>query len=467
MQHLPIWLTVKSRSVLVVGGTSQAARKVRLVLEASADVTVVAPEADGEIAAFADRGEITLIRRRFLPGDVRGRAVVYSATGVDHVDRRVSAAAGAAGVPVNVVDRADLSTFIMPAIVDRSPVVIGISSAGTAPVLARQVRARIESLLPDGLGRLARFADSFRSAVKATIGDAAARRHFWERFFDGPVARAVLRGDVHWARGRMVALINGPEAARRPAGAVSIVGAGPGDADLLTLRALNLLQEADVVVYDRLVGPDILDYARRDAERVYVGKSKDRHTRSQAEINALITARAKAGQRVVRLKGGDPYVFGRGGEEMVHLRRAGVPVEVVPGITAATGCAASAGIPLTHRDYVSAVTFVTGHAKSGEPDLDWAALAGGRQTLVVYMGVSSAGTVARRLIEHGMDPATPAAIIENGTRADEVVVVGSVADLERMVAGNRIVGPAVIVVGEVVRLAGADALPALARAAAV
>ena len=467
MHHLPIWLTVKSRSVLVVGGTSHAARKVRLVRKASGDVTVVAPRADGEITAFAGRGEITLIRRDFLPGDVKGRAVVYSATGVDAVDRRVSAAARAAGVPVNVVDRPDLSTFIMPAIVDRSPVVIGISSAGTAPVLARQVRARIESLLPDGLGRLAGFADSFRSAVKAVIGDARARRRFWERFFDGPVARAVLRGDVHKARERMVALINGPEAARRPEGAVSIVGAGPGNADLLTLRALRLLQEADVVVYDRLVGPDILDYARRDAERIYVGKGKGRHTRSQAEINALLTARAKAGQRVVRLKGGDPYIFGRGGEEMVHLRRAGVPVEVVPGITAAAGCGASAGIPLTHRDYVSAVTFVTGHATSGEPDLDWAALATGRHTLVVYMGVSTAGTVARRLIEHGMDPATPATIVENGTRADEVVVVGSVADLEHMVAANRIVGPAVIVVGDVVRLAGEEALPALARAVAV
>ena len=438
MHHLPIWLTVKSRSVLVVGGTSQAARKVRLVRKAEADVTVVAPRADGEISAFAGRREITLIGRDFLPGDVKGRAVVYSATGVDAVDRRVSAAARAAGVPVNVVDRPDLSSFIMPAIVDRSPVVIGISSAGTAPVLARQVRARIESILPDGLGRLAGFADSFRGAVKATIGDAPARRRFWERFFDGPVARAVLRGDVHKARERMVALINGPEAARRPEGAVSIVGAGPGNADLLTLRALRLLQEADVVVYDRLVGPDI-----------------------------LICARAKAGQRVVRLKGGDPYIFGRGGEEMVYLRRAGVPVEVVPGITAAAGCGASAGIPLTHRDYVSAVTFVTGHATSGEPDLDWAALATGRHTLVVYMGVSTAGTVARRLIEHGMDPATPAAIVENGTRADEVVVVGTVAELERMVAANRIVGPAVIIVGDVVRLAGEEALPALARAAAV
>ena len=454
MHHLPIWLTVKSRSVLVVGGTSVAARKVRLVRKAAGNVTVVAPRADGDIAAFAGLGEITLIKRDFLPGDVKGRAVVYSATGVDAVDRRVSAAARAAGVPVNVVDRPDLSSFIMPAIVDRGPVVIGISSAGTAPVLARQVRARIESLLPDGLGRLAGFADSFRSAVKATIGDARARRRFWERFFDGPVARAVLRGDVHTARERMVALINGPEAARRLAGAVSIVGAGPGDPDLLTLRALRLLQEADVVVYDRLVGPGILDYARRDAERIYVGKGKGRHTRTQAEINALICARAKAGQRVVRLKGGDPYIFGRGGEEMVYLRRAGVAVEVVPGITAAAGCGASAGIPLTHRDYVSAVTFVTGHATSGEPDLDWAALATGRHTLVVYMGVSTAGTVARRLIEHGMDPATPAAIVENGTRPDQRVITAAISDLPARSEAANLGQPALIIIGTVVTLQG-------------
>ena len=464
MRYFPAFFDLNGRRVLIVGGGESAARKLRLLRKAKAWVTVVAPEAAPEIADLAEAGEIAWIARAFEAGDVLGQDLVVGATGLSPVDEDVAKAARTAGRPVNVVDRPDLSSFITPAIVDRDPIVIGISSGGSAPVLARRIRARIESLLPAGIGRLADFAESFRGAVAATVAPAG-RKRFWERFFDGPVAEAVLKGDERGARERMLALVNSPAAREREAGIVHIVGAGPGDPDLLTFRAMRLIQDADVIFYDKLVGPEIVDYARRDAERVYVGKTKGNHSKSQDDINALMAEAAAAGRRVVRLKGGDPFVFGRGGEEADYLRGLGHAVEVVPGITAATGCAAAADIPLTFRGVAQAVTFVTGHAADGEPDLDWAALSDPRQTLVIYMGVSTAGTIAARLIEHGVEPARPVAVIENGTRADQKVVKGSLGALEALVQRNAIAGPAVIVVGDVVKLAGGDALPQLARAA--
>ena len=466
MQYFPAFLDLNGRSCLVVGGGETAARKVRLLRKAGAEVVVVAPRVVDEIADLAADGALSVVSRGFVAGDVRGRTAVVAATGVDQVDGRVAEAARAAGLPVNVVDRPDLSSFIVPAIVDRDPVVIGISSGGTAPVLARRLRAAIETLLPGRLGSLARFAEGFRAAVKATMPDAGARRRFWESFFDGPVAAEVLAGRETAARERMLGLVN-RAAAPAPQGIVHIVGAGPGDPDLLTLRALRLMQEADVVVYDRLVGDEILDACRRDAERIYVGKAKGRHAASQDEINDILVEQARAGRRVLRLKGGDPFVFGRGGEEQDVLRRHGIPVEAVPGITAATGCAAATGIPLTHRDHASAVTFVTGHGKDGAPDLDWAALARLRQTLVIYMGVSRAGWIAARLIAHGMTPSTPAAVIENGTRANQKTVVGTLGDLSTLVRDHGIAGPAVIVVGEVARHATVETLTEHTHALAV
>lgn len=465
MKHLPIFLSVHGRSGLVVGGGAAAAEKARLLRQAGAAVTVVAPKVTPALADLA--AEIRLLRRRFVAGDVAGCAVVYGATGIDAVDVAVAKAADAAGVPVNVIDRPRLSSFISPAIVDRDPVLVAISTGGAAPVLARRLRAALESLLPSGLGRLAQFAESFRAAVKANFPTAVARRRFWDRFFDGPIAEAVLGGDARGAREAMLNLVNRPGADRRPAGGVTLVGAGPGDPDLLTFRALRSMQQADLVVYDRLVGADILDYARRDAERVYVGKSKSGHGHGQQWINALMVREAKAGKRVVRLKGGDPMIFGRGGEELEYLRRHGVPVEVVPGVTAAAGCAAAAGFPLTHRDLAPAMTLISGHGKDGLPDLDWAALARGRHTLVIYMGRSTAGGIAARLIDHGMAPTTPAAIIENGTRPEQKVAVGEVAGLEHMIAAAGISGPALIVIGEVARMADAAALWAEAEAPAV
>ncbi|MEO3429061.1 siroheme synthase CysG [Pelagibius sp. CAU 1746] len=467
MRYFPAFHDLTARPSLVVGGGEAAARKLRLLMKAGARPVVVAPKAVAEIAALARRGEITWHPRAFRAGDVAGCGLVIGASGLAAVDAAVAETARSRGVPVNVVDRPDLSSFITPAIIDRDPVVIGISSGGDAPILARQIRARLETLLPANLGRLARFAGAFRGAVAAQIGDGLQRRRFWERFFSGPVADKVLAGDETGARETMLGLINGRDAQRQEAGSVAIVGAGPGDPDLMTFKALRRLQEADVVLYDKLVGPEIVDYARRDAERIYVGKAKGHHTKTQDEINTLMAEQALAGKRVVRLKGGDPFIFGRGGEEMDYLQARGIAVEVVPGVTAAAGCAAAAGIPLTLRGTALAVTFLTGHAKDGEPELDWASLASGKQTLAVYMGVSTAATLAGRLIEHGLAAATPVAVIENGTRPEQKVVTGRLDTLAERLEVEGVTGPALIVIGEVARQAlEADITADLQNAAA-
>jgi uroporphyrin-III C-methyltransferase/precorrin-2 dehydrogenase/sirohydrochlorin ferrochelatase len=453
MRYFPAFHDLSQRPSLVVGGGEPAARKVRLLLKAGARITLVAPRANEELTGLALSGKIHWRQGPFAESDIQGSGLVIAATGLSEVDELVSRAAQNIGLPVNVVDRPELSSFITPAIIDRDPLVIGISSSGDAPILAREIRARIESLLPANLGRLVRFAGAFRGAVAAQIGDATRRRRFWERFFSGPVADKVLAGDETGAREAMLGLINGRGAQLQEAGSVAIVGAGPGDPDLMTFKALRRLQEADVVLYDKLVGPEIVDYARRDAERVYVGKSKANHAKTQDEINALMAEHAQAGRRVVRLKGGDPFIFGRGGEEMDYLQARGIAVEVVPGVTAAAGCAAAAGIPLTLRGTALAVTFLTGHARDGEPDLDWASLASGKQTLAVYMGVSTAGTVAARLIEHGLPAATPVAVIENGTRPEQQVVTAPLSQLAGRLVEAGIEGPALIIIGEVARQA--------------
>lgn len=463
MEYLPIFLALSDRPVLVVGAGDAAARKVRLLRKAGARIEIVAPHVNGELAALARDGAVVLHPRPFDPADLAQRAAVFSATGIPGVDEAVSAAAHAQTLPVNVVDSPALSNFIMPAIIDRDPLIVAVSSGGTAPVLARRVRAQVEGLLPARLGRLAQFAGRFRGAVKGRLPQGRSRLRFWEGLFDGPIADAVLGGREAYAHGRMLRALNRDEEPQAPsaAGIVHLVGAGPGDPDLLTLRALHLLQSADVIVHDRLIGPDILDYARRDAERVYVGKGAGIPSLGQDHINAILLRHAQAGKRVIRLKGGDPFVFGRGGEEMAYLQSHGIPVEVVPGITAALGCAASAGLPLTQRGLSSAVTFVTGRGSDGDPDVDWSALAAANHTLVIYMAAGRAGRVAAKLIGHGLDSTTPAAIIENGTRPDQQVWTGRLAALHHGPAPLGADGPALIVIGEV----AAQAQGALAAAA--
>ena len=453
MSHFPTFFDLKGKPVIVVGATPVALERVRLALAAGATVRVFAESLSPEGRLLVASPGVA-----WLPGapaaEDFARAALAFVAGEDCArDRAVAEAARAAGVPVNVADQPDISDFIMPAIVRRGDVAIGISTGGAAPALARLVRERIERVLPSRLGDLARFAGSLRDRVKALFPQPEARRAVMEKLVDGPCGDAVLAGRPAEAQRHLLTLLNSVAGPREGAGTVHIVGAGPGDPDLLTLRALQLLQRADIVFHDELVGPEILDYARREAERVNVGKQKGKPSVPQRAINEALLAAARAGRRVVRLKGGDPFVFGRGGEEAEFLERHGIPVVAVPGITAALGCAAAAGIPLTHRDHASAVTFVTGHGRDGAPPADWKGLAREDRTIVVYMGLTAAGEVSSRLIADGLAPSTPAAIVVRGTRRDQAVALGTLAELPALARRHEGEGPALIIVGKVAALA--------------
>jgi uroporphyrin-III C-methyltransferase/precorrin-2 dehydrogenase/sirohydrochlorin ferrochelatase len=454
MQTFPLFLALKDRRALVVGGGEPAARKTELLLSAGAQVTLIAETVTGEIAQLIADGRVAWAGHDFDAADLDGISLVIVATEDSPLQARVAHAAQKRCLPVNVVDRPALSSFIMPAIVDRGPITVAISTGGTAPALARKLRAEIERALPSTIGRLARFAEIFRDQVRRTLKEPRARRLFWDRIFAGRVGELALAGDEIAARRELIRLLDDARNPTRPAaGMVHLVGAGPGDPDLLTIKAHNLLQRADVVVYDRLVSPEVLAMARRDAERLYVGKRRANHCMPQAEINDRLIALARAGKSVVRLKGGDPFVFGRGGEEIEALAAAGVAVEVVPGITAALGCAAGAGVPLTHRDHAQACIFVTGHLKDGTVDLDWEMLARPRQTVVIYMGSGSLPAIARQMVDHGLPGSTPVALFENGTTDRERRVVGTLATIDRLAAQAALTGPTLCVIGEVVGLA--------------
>jgi uroporphyrin-III C-methyltransferase/precorrin-2 dehydrogenase/sirohydrochlorin ferrochelatase len=465
MNVFPVFFDLADRRVLLAGGGETALQKLRLLRKAGAKLLLVAPAINHDLVLAIEEGAAEWRADELTASHFADVALAVIATGDDVQDRAGAALAKAARVPVNVVDRADLSDFIVPAIVDRDPIVIGISTAGAAPLLARRLRAMIEAMLPARLGALARFAERFRGAVAAKIGNRQLRLRFWEQVFDGPVATAVLDGRESQAAERMLTLVNSAAANDPAQGCVALVGAGPGDPELLTLKAHRLLQEADVIVYDRLVAPPVLDLARRDARRIAVGKARGAHSLPQGEINRLLASEARAGNRVVRLKGGDPFIFGRGGEELDHLEREGIAVEIVPGITAALGCAASARVSLTRRDAAQALIFATAEGAEGEPALDWSSLAGPHRTLAIYMGVGAAPRLQQHLLEGGLDPATPVAIIENGTRPDERVLSGSIDELARLVARHDVSGPAIILIGEVAAGARQAALDSAAQIA--
>ncbi len=453
MRYFPAFLDLVGRDVLVVGGGEVAARKVRLLSDAGARVTVVAKRLVPELAGD---GHLTIVRRGFVAGDVLGKALAVAATDDREVNRRVAEAGAAAGIPVNVVDDPSLSTFIVPAIVQRGEVVVAVSTGGASPVLARRIRARIEEALPARLGALAAFARRLRRVLRARIADFGERRRVWEAVLDGPVGEAVLAGRETEAEARLERVLSG----KTGRGSVALVGAGPGDPELLTLKAVRLIQSADVIIYDKLVSPEALGHARRDALRIYVGKSRGNHTLPQEEINQLIAHHARQGRRVVRLKGGDPFIFGRGGEELEHLRAEGIEVEVVPGVTAATACAAVASVPLTHRGTAEAVVLVTGQGSHGAPAIDWAALARLNQTIAVYMGVAAAPRIAAELTQAGLDPATPLAIVENATLPQQRTLYGTLAELPALISENRVEGPAVILIGAVAALPLTQSAPA-------
>jgi uroporphyrin-III C-methyltransferase/precorrin-2 dehydrogenase/sirohydrochlorin ferrochelatase len=449
MDYFPIFLRLANEPVLVVGGGAVAERKIDLLLRTSAQVRVIAPELVPGLAERAAAGEITHVAAEFRPEHLDGVRLAIAATDKHAINAWVARQAERRNIPVNVVDDRELSRFIMPAIIDRSPVVVAVGSSGDAPVLTRRLRERLESFLPQRLGTLAKLAGKLRPTVKVRIESPARRRKFWENFFDGTVAADVLAGrSVDAAEIERTLGTGGQDA-----GEVVLVGAGPGDPGLLTLRALRALQNADVILYDRLVSAEILDLARRDAERINVGKTAGGAQVSQDEINALLVQLAQQGKRVCRLKGGDPFIFGRGGEELEALAAAGVRFEVVPGVTAAAGCAAYAGIPLTHRNHAQSLVFVTGHTKDDADDsVDWDHLARPAQTVVFYMGLGHLERIVSRLRAHGAPESRGAAIVEQGTRTEQRVVTGTLADLPQKARQAGIESPALLIVGEVTRL---------------
>ncbi|WP_380912450.1 siroheme synthase CysG [Salmonella sp. HY31] len=447
MDHLPIFCQLRDRDCLIVGGGDVAERKARLLLEAGARLTVNALTFIPQFTVWANEGMLTLVEGPFDETLLDPCWLVIAATDDDTVNQRVSEAAESRRIFCNVVDAPKAASFIMPSIIDRSPLMVAVSSGGTSPVLARLLRAKLESLLPQHLGQVARYAGQLRARVKKQFTTMGERRRFWEKFFvNDRLAQSLANADEKAVNATTEQLFSEPLDHR---GEVVLVGAGPGDAGLLTLKGLQQIQQADIVVYDRLVSDDIMNLVRRDADRVFVGKRAGYHCVPQEEINQILLREAQKGKRVVRLKGGDPFIFGRGGEELETLCHAGIPFSVVPGITAASGCSAYSGIPLTHRDYAQSVRLVTGHLKT-DGELDWANLAAEKQTLVFYMGLSQAVTIQEKLIAFGMQADMPVALVENGTSIKQRVVNGELAQLGEL--AKQVVSPALIIVGRVVGL---------------
>ena len=451
MDYFPVFLDLKQRRCLLVGGGDVATRKGRLLAKAGAILRVVAPQISPELRDLVQQcqGEIHL--REYQASDVDDCVLAIAATDIDSLNQIISEDAKAKNIPVNVVDSPALCTYITPAIIDRSPLVIAISSGGESPVLARLIRAKLEILIPNSYGVLAQFASRWRERIKNRFADTDQRRRFWEKILQGPAAELVFNGQDAQADKLLSDAIQQDDASLTQ-GEVYLVGGGPGDPELLTLRALRLMQQADVVLYDRLVSDGVMELVRRDAERIYVGKRRSEHIMEQENINQLLVDLAQQGKRVLRLKGGDPFIFGRGGEEIELLAQHHIPFQVVPGITAASGCAAYAGIPLTHRDYAQSVRFVTGHLKDDSTNLHWPELAVPGQTLVFYMGLVGLADICAALIAHGRAPETPVALIEKGTTRDQRVLIADLSSIAETVAQNDVHGPTLLIIGEVVKL---------------
>lgn len=451
MDYFPLFLNLKEQNCLVVGAGKIALRKINLLAKAGAVITVIAKETSLDITNLQTTYKLTFIEKTFEKKDLPGFRLVVSATNNPVTNQIVASAATELNILVNVVDNPDLCSFIFPAIIDRSPLIAAVSSGGASPVLARLLRAKIESIIAPAFGQLAGLAEKFRSHVKMQIKEPALRRIFWEKALQGEIAELVFAGKQKEAEYQLNKLISNTKATNN-SGEVYLVGAGPGDPDLLTFRALRLMQQADVVLYDHLVSDEIINLTRRDSEKIYVGKQRKNHSLPQESINQLLANLAKKGKRVVRLKGGDPFIFGRGGEEIETLQAEGIRFQVVPGITAASGCAAYAGIPLTHRNHAQSCTFVTGHLQDDSNDLDWQQLSAPKQTIVFYMGLSGLEKICQSLISHGCSEQHPIAIIQQGTTNNQRVITGTLKSLPQTVLYERIKAPTIIIVGHVVTL---------------
>lgn len=452
MDYFPLFLDARSLRCLIVGAGEVAARKLELIMKTPAHITVVAPWACETVKRLAKNEKVTLIEREFIDSDLTDKDMVFIATDKSETNQAIHDLAREQKVLVNVVDNTPLCQFITPSIVDRSPIIIAMSSGGVAPVLLRYLRQKLETVLPANLSKLGAFSEKFREKVKQSLNGVTARRYFWEDVLDGDIAEMVEKGQDSKADAAFETALTAAAENNQVQGQVYLVGAGPGDPDLLTFRALRLMQKADVVVYDRLVSPQILELVRRDAEKIYVGKAKSNHSLPQDDINQLMVDEAKKGNRVLRLKGGDPFIFGRGGEEIQTLIQHGIEFQVVPGITAANGASSYAGIPLTHRDHAQSVVFATGHLKDGTIDLNWQSLAHKNQTIVFYMGLTGLPIICEKLIENGLTPDTPIALIQSATTENQVVVTGTLSDITQNPATSALKPPTLIIVGTVVSL---------------
>ncbi|WP_411686036.1 siroheme synthase CysG [Acinetobacter pseudolwoffii] len=450
MDIFPISLKLQQQPCLIVGGGHIAYRKAVLLQKAGAIIDVIAPEIEEGLLHIVKGSQGQYVQAAFSPEiALRPYRLVIAATDDADTNRQVFELCEAENVLVNSVDDIPHCRFMVPAIIDRSPLVISVASNGTSPVLSRQIRTQLETTIPHGMGKLAKFSGNWRSRVKAKIVNPDQRRIFWEDLYAGPLKEQVFNDNIAEAERLIEQAL---QEWQQPKGEVYLVGAGPGDPELLTLKALRLMQQADVVIYDRLVSEPIMDLCRRDAEKIYVGKARSNHAVPQEGINALLVKYASEGKRVCRLKGGDPFIFGRGGEEIEELFAAGITFQVVPGITAASGCSAYAGIPLTHRDYAQSVRFLTGHLKEGSPELPWPELVYENQTLVLYMGLVGLEKICAQLIVHGQRPDMPVALISKGTTPEQKVVVGTLADIASKVSEHQIQAPTLTIIGEVVRL---------------
>ncbi len=450
MDFLPLYFDLKNASTLVVGSGDAAARKIELLLRAGANVKLCASDPIKPIQLIIDSGSINLVATAFDNALLDDVVLVVAASGDSETDDAIAAEATARNLPVNVVNKAESSSFIFPSIVDRSPIIASVSSSGSLPVLTRLLRSRLESAIPSSFGRLAEVASRYKDQVREKFPDINQRRRFWENHLEGLFAEKIFSGQEQES---LTILENSIKSdVFKPGGEVYLVGAGPGDPDLLTFKALRLMRQADIVLYDRLVSQPILDLVRADAERVDVGKERANHTLPQQQINELLVTLAKQGKRVLRLKGGDPFIFGRGGEEIDRLSDEGVPFQVVPGITAASGCSSYAGIPLTHRDFSQSVRFITGHLKDDTCNLPWSDYVQENQTLVFYMGLVGLSIICEQLIAHGMPADMPIALVSKGTTKDQKVVTGTLTTMPNLVETEKVKAPTLIIIGEVVSL---------------
>ena len=450
MKYFPLFLDIAKRNCLVIGGGLVASRKVTSLLKSGAVVTLISPEVNPQLQQLADDGKINILLREYQSTDIIRAFLVIAATNDADVNIKIAKQANDANILVNVADNPDLGSFIFPSVVDRSPVTVAISTGGASPVFARQLRMRLDSMIPKSSGALAALTEEYREKVKETFTKAEQRKEFWETALNGVFAEYVYAGNQAQARSWLDDQLARGES--RAIGEVYLVGAGPGDPDLLTFKAARLMQQADVMVYDRLVSKAILDMANKDAERLYVGKEKSNHAVPQNNINQILVDLAKQGKRVLRLKGGDPFIFGRGGEEIEKLTENNIPFQVVPAVTAASGCSAYAGIPLTHRDYAQSVTFATGHLRDGTVNLNWQQLTQKNHTIVFYMGLSGIKVISEKLQEYGMSADMPAALVEQGTTSNQRVHIGTLATLPQLVKDSGVRAPTLTIIGEVVKL---------------